>query len=196
MITMTSHAPSADPTDTAPDRTSALISAVEAVLLTSSRPLAPAAIAAAVSTGGAPVPADQVDELVQALNASLDATGRAARVERVAGGYRLMTRTEHAPVLASIKQQHLHAKLSRAAVETLAIIAYKQPITRADLESIRGVACGEVLRSLMERRLVTIDGRAEEPGRPMLYGTTREFLDQFGLATIKDLPPADAGAPT
>lgn len=191
MITMTAQATSTHPTD-AP----ALIAAVEAVLLTSSRPLAPAAIAAAVSTGGAPVPAEQVDELVQALNASLDATGRAARVERVAGGYRLMTRPEHAPVLASIKQQHLHAKLSRAAVETLAIIAYKQPITRADLESIRGVACGEVLRSLMERRLVTIDGRAEEPGRPMLYGTTREFLDQFGLATIKDLPPADAGAPT
>lgn len=188
---MTAQATSTHPTD-AP----ALIAAVEAVLLTSSRPLAPAAIAAAVSTGGAPVPAEQVDELVQALNASLDATGRAARVERVAGGYRLMTRPEHAPVLASIKQQHLHAKLSRAAVETLAIIAYKQPITRADLESIRGVACGEVLRSLMERRLVTIDGRAEEPGRPMLYGTTREFLDQFGLATIKDLPPADAGAPT
>lgn len=191
MITMTAQATSTHPTD-AP----ALIAAVEAVLLTSSRPLAPAAIAAAVSTGGAPVPAEQVDGLVQALNASLDATGRAARVERVAGGYRLMTRPEHAPVLASIKQQHLHAKLSRAAVETLAIIAYKQPITRADLESIRGVACGEVLRSLMERRLVTIDGRAEEPGRPMLYGTTREFLDQFGLATIKDLPPADAGAPT
>lgn len=193
---MTALPTSTHSTDTAPDRTPALISAVEAVLLTSSRPLAPAAIAAAISTGGATVPADQVDELVQTLNASLDATGRAARVERVAGGYRLMTRPEHAPVLASIKQQHLHAKLSRAAVETLAIIAYKQPITRADLESIRGVACGEVLRSLMERRLVTIDGRAEEPGRPMLYGTTREFLDQFGLATIKDLPPADAGAPT
>jgi len=106
-----------------------------------------------------------------------------------------MTRPEHAPVLAAIRQQQLHGKLSRAAVETLAIIAYKQPITRADLESIRGVACGEVLRSLMERRLVTIDGRAEEPGRPMLYGTTREFLDQFGLASLKDLPPADAGAP-
>jgi segregation and condensation protein B len=187
-----SKPPAADPIDSP----SQLASAVEAVLLTSSRPLAPAAIASAVSPVARDITPVQIEEAIQALNASLDATGRAARAERVAGGFRLMTRPEHAPVLAAVRQQHIHAKLSRAAVETLAIIAYKQPITRADLESIRGVACGEVLRSLMDRRLVTIDGRAEEPGRPMLYGTTREFLDQFGLASTKDLPPADAGAPS
>ena len=173
----------------------ALAGAVEAVLLTSSRPITADAIATALTSGGSDASPSRVEEAIAALNESLDRTGRAARVERVAGGYRLMTRPEHAPVLASIRQQHMHAKLSRAAIETLAIIAYKQPITRADLEAIRGVACGEVLRSLMERRLVTIDGRAEEPGRPMLYGTTREFLDQFGLASLKDLPPAEAGAP-
>ena len=79
-------------------------------------------------------------------------------------------------------------RLSKPALETLAIIAYRQPVTRAELEAIRGVACGEVVRTLMERRLVKITGRAEELGRPMLYGTTRQFLDTFGLASVKDLP--------
>ena len=84
----------------------------------------------------------------------------------------------------------------RAAVETLAIIAYKQPITRAQLEAIRGVSCGEVIKSLMDRRIITIKGRAEELGRPMLYGTTRQFLDHFGLASIKDLPTVQELKPT
>ena len=79
-------------------------------------------------------------------------------------------------------------RLSKPALETLAIIAYRQPITRAELEAIRGVACGEVVRSLMERKMVKITGRAEELGRPMLYGTTRQFLDTFGLSSVKDLP--------
>ena len=79
-------------------------------------------------------------------------------------------------------------RLSRAALETLSIIAYRQPVTRASLEAIRGVACGEILRALLERRLVMIKGRAEELGRPMLYGTTKHFLDVFGLSSLKDLP--------
>jgi len=166
----------------------ALVSSVEAILLTSARPITADAIRTALGPATADLTPRHIDAAVEALNAALDQTGRAARVERVAGGYRLMTRPEHAPVLAAIRQQQLHGKLSRAAVETLAIIAYKQPITRAQLEAIRGVACGEVLRSLMERRLVTIRGRAEELGRPILYGTTKQFLDHFGLATLSDLP--------
>jgi segregation and condensation protein B len=79
-------------------------------------------------------------------------------------------------------------KLSQAALETLSIIAYRQPVMRAEIEVIRGVACGEVLRSIMEKRLVKIVGRAEELGRPMLYGTTRDFLNIFGLASLDDLP--------
>jgi segregation and condensation protein B len=101
-----------------------------------------------------------------------------------------MTLPAMAPVLAAFHKARASNRLSRAAVETLAIIAYKQPLTRAHLESIRGVACGEVLRSLLERRMITIKGRAEELGRPMLYGTTKEFLDAFGLASLKDLPSA------
>ena len=93
-------------------------------------------------------------------------------------------------VIASFHGLSAQQRMSKASVETLAIIAYKQPVTRAKLEAIRGVACGEVLRSLIERRLVTIVGRAEELGRPMLYGTTKGFLEAFGLASLKDLPSA------
>ncbi|MBY0261687.1 MAG: SMC-Scp complex subunit ScpB, partial [Phycisphaerales bacterium] len=118
------------------------------------------------------------------------------RIERIAGGYRVMTLPAFGPVLEAYHGKRERHALSRAAIETLAIIAYKQPITRAALESIRGVACGEVLRSLMERRLVTIVGRAEEVGRPMLYGTSKAFLETFGLASVKDLPSVDDLRPT
>lgn len=189
---MQESAPEATASQTAPEAI-LLDSMVEAVLLTSNRPVSAGAIVQALAGAGSTAAPKDVEQAIERLNTSFDETGRAVRIERVAGGFRFMTRPEHAPVLASIRQQQVQGKLSRAAIETLAIIAYKQPITRADLESIRGVACGEVLRSLMDRRLASIVGRAEEPGRPMLYGTTREFLDQFGLGSLKDLPPADAG---
>lgn len=131
-----------------------------------------------------------IDQAVETLNKAYAATGRSFRIETIAGGYRLMTLPAFAPAVAAFHRSRASAKLSRAAVETLAIIAYKQPITRAHLEAIRGVNCGEVLRSLMDRRLVTIKGRAEELGRPILYGTSKEFLDAFGLASLKDLPSA------
>lgn len=136
-------------------------------------------------------PVSIVNEAVRLLNSQYEATTRAFRVEEVAGGYRLMTLPVFASVLEAYHGRRERASLSRAAVETLAIIAYKQPMTRAGLEAIRGVACGEILRSLMERRLVTIVGRAEELGRPMLYGTTKGFLEVFGLTTVKDLPSVE-----
>lgn len=129
--------------------------------------------------------------VVESLNAEYDGGGRAFRIERVAGGYRLMTRPAYARCIASFQRQRAQQRLSKAAVETLAIIAYRQPVTRAEVEGIRGVACGEVLKTLMEHRLITIQGRAEELGRPILYGTTRQFLDTFGLASLKDLPPIE-----
>lgn len=133
-----------------------------------------------------------IGRVVERLNADYAQTGRSFRIESVAGGFRLMTLPGLAPVLAAFHRTAASSRLSRAGVETLAIVAYRQPITRAQLESIRGVGCGEVLRSLLERRLVTIRGRAEELGRPILYGTTKEFLDAFGLSSLKDLPtPAE-----
>ena len=99
-----------------------------------------------------------------------------------------MTREELAPLVSRLHAERQQQKLSQAALETLSILAYRQPVMRAEIEVIRGVACGEVLRGLMDRRLVKIVGRAEELGRPMLYGTTKEFLNIFGLANLKDLP--------
>ncbi|MEO1237671.1 MAG: SMC-Scp complex subunit ScpB [Planctomycetota bacterium] len=164
---------------------------VEAALLTSERALSSGKIAEALGLDfpGASKP---VNEAIGVLNEAYAATGRAFRIEQVAGGWRVMTLPEHADVLSALHRSKAQSKLSPAAMETLAIVAYKQPVLRADLESIRGVACGETLRSLMERHLVKIVGRAEEIGRPMLYGTTKQFLELFGLASLKDLPdPAE-----
>ena len=130
----------------------------------------------------------QIKVAIDALNKSYDDGARAFRIERIAGGYRVMTREELAPLVSRLYAERQQQKLSQAALETLSIIAYRQPVMRAEIEVIRGVACGDVLRGLMDRRLVKIVGRAEELGRPMLYGTTREFLNIFGLANLNDLP--------
>lgn len=163
---------------------------VEALLMTSDKPLAASRLAEALDLGDEATAEKRIDKAVADLNEVYDSTGRAFRVERIAGGYRVMTRPEFGPTVTTLAKARQSSKLSQSALETLAIVAYRQPITRADVEAIRGVACGEVLRSLLERRLVKIVGRAEEIGRPMLYGTTREFLESFGLASLKDLPSA------
>lgn len=100
----------------------------------------------------------------------------------------MLTLPEFGPIIKTLVQKEIDARLSKSALETLAIIAYKQPILRVDVESIRGVACGETIRSLMEKHLVKIAGRAEVPGRPILYGTTKRFLEVFGLNNLNDLP--------
>ncbi len=173
---------------------------VEAVLLSTPRPVVTSALAHAAGLSARNTEDENADPIVPnnaieavegaiaALNEAYEATGRSFRIEALAGGWRVMTLPKFAGAIAAFHKAREAAGLSRAALETLAIIAYKQPITRAELESIRGVACGEVLRSLIDKRLVTIAGRAEELGRPLLYGTTRQFLDAFGLATLKDLP--------
>ena len=173
--------------------TAELLAKVEAIVLSNSRPVAPAKIAEVVSAlGEDAVDGEQIQAAVDALNAAYDETGRAFHIETVAGGFRVMTRSEHADVLAAFHRKQASSRLSRPAIETLAIIAYKQPITRAKLEAIRGVGCGEVLRSLLERKMVAVTGRAEELGRPMLYGTTKQFLDSFGIRSVKDLPSVES----
>jgi segregation and condensation protein B len=131
-----------------------------------------------------------VRRAIKALNDQYEQAGRSFRIEQVAGGYQLLTLPQFNDQVNKLHQKEGDAKLTKAALETLAIIAYKQPILRAEIESIRGVACGETIRSLMEKHLVKIAGRAEEPGRPILYGTTKRFLELFGLNSIKDLPQA------
>ncbi len=125
------------------------------------------------------------------MNESYEATGRVFRIRPVADGWQVLTEPDVAPVLARQLALRQQTRLSQAALETLSIIAYRQPVLRAEIEAIRGVACGEVLRGLLERRLIRIAGRAEELGRPMLYGTTRDFMRAFGLSSIEDLPAVD-----
>ena len=133
-----------------------------------------------------------IRKAVLALNERYEESQRSFRVEQVAGGYQMLSLPQFGDILKKLHQKEIDSKLTKAALETLAIIAYKQPILRADVEAIRGVACGETIRSLMEKHLVKIAGRAEEPGRPILYGTTRRFLELFGLNTVKDLPQSEA----
>lgn len=129
----------------------------------------------------------RIRELVAELNAHYEETGHALEVWEVAGGYQLRTRLAFAPYLQAL-QPRRRTRLSQAALETLAVIAYRQPVTRAEIERIRGVEAGPVLRGLIERGLVRIRGHREVPGRPLLYGTTDQFLEVFGLASLKDLP--------
>jgi segregation and condensation protein B len=133
---------------------------------------------------------------VDALRATCDEPGRGLAVVEVGGGVRLVTRPEHAPVLVSLQRLRLKGRLSRAAVETLTIVAYRQPISRPEIEQLRGVGTESVLTHLLERRLVRVVGRKATPGRPVLYGTTREFLEHFGLRDLEDLPAFEPPAAT
>jgi len=130
----------------------------------------------------------QARTLIRRLNEQYDAAGRAFRVEHVAGGFQLLTRRKFAPWLRRLAHVPGESRLSAPALETLAVIAYRQPVPRADIEAVRGVNCGEILRQLLERDLVRIGGRSEELGRPFLYATTRRFLRVFGLIHLDDLP--------
>jgi segregation and condensation protein B len=157
---------------------------LEALLLSTHHPLTAGKLAELLDIGAT----KPIRGAIKQLNEQYESTGRAFRLEQVAGGYQLLTLPEYGDTLKKFHQREIDAKLTKAALETLAIIAYKQPILRADVEAIRGVACGETIRSLMEKHLVKIAGRAEVPGRPILYGTTKRFLELFGLNSLKDLP--------
>lgn len=131
-------------------------------------------------------------QLVDQLNIAYDRDGTAFRIERVASGYRLLTRPQFAFWLGKVHHRQAELKLSPPALETLAIVAYRQPATRAEIESIRRVQCAEMLKQLMDRNLVRICGEENSLGRPFLYGTTRQFLETFGLRDLNDLPSADS----
>lgn len=129
--------------------------------------------------------------LVRSLNRLYDAANRAFRIEELAGGYQLLTRGKFADWVRRVVGADDPTRLSTPAMETLAIIAYRQPVLRADVEAIRGVNCGEIIRQLMDRDLVQIRGRSEELGRPFLYATTSSFLRMFGFRSLEDLPRKD-----
>lgn len=129
--------------------------------------------------------------LVTQLNRELDANSRAFRIEQVAGGFQLVTRPQFAKWLRRLEHVPGNIRLSAPAMETLAVVAYRQPVLRADVEAVRGVGCGEMLSQLLDRDLVRISGRSTELGRPYLYSTTKRFLMIFGLRSLEELPRAE-----
>ena len=171
-----------------PSEIEAAVARVEAILFLAKEPLTSRKLSQYASLADG----TQARTLVRRLNEKYDAAGRAFRVEHVAGGYQLRTRRNLAPWLRRLAHVPSQTRLSPPALETLAVIAYRQPVARADIEAIRGVNCGEILRQLMDRDLVRIEGRSAELGRPFLYGTTRRFLELFGLNHLDDLPSAQA----
>ena len=156
---------------------------VEALVLASPEPISGERLAGIVPGC---TPGDAKD-LINELNTEYQEQDRSFEIWEVAGGYQIRTRAEFSGYLQQLNKQR-PLRLSRAALDTLSIVAYKQPVTRAEIEDIRGVDAGAVVKGLLDRRLVKIVGQREVPGRPMLYGTTRRFLEVFGLESLKNMP--------
>lgn len=158
---------------------------LEAVLFVSPEPMPVARLMSILGT----VSRAEVVQALGLLTHDLDQDGRGIQLVQIAGGYRLVTKQEYGPWLKRMDKAKAAQKLSRSALESLAIIAYKQPLVRAEIEEIRGVETSGVLRTLCERKLVRIVGRKDVPGRPIMYGTTKFFLEHFGLQDLSQLPP-------
>ncbi len=156
---------------------------IESLLFAAGEPVSLNRLAAVLDS----VPKDEIRNAVGALGAEYSQGGRGLTIEEVAGGYQLRTRKEFAPHIRKLLAGK-PPRLSRSLLETVAIIAYRQPVTRPEIEEVRGVDCGGVLETLLERRLIRIAGRKEAPGRPMIYATTAEFLEVFGLKDLDSLP--------
>lgn len=158
--------------------------ALYAMLFASDRPLSARRLAEALGD----VDPDIVLNLLEELREELDGQSVPYSLKEIAGGYQLITKPEFAPFIRRLFQIKRKRTLSRALLETLAIIAYRQPVTRADVEAIRGVSVSHAFEALLEKRLIKVVGVAEAPGRPKLYRTTEEFLLHFGIKTLKELP--------
>jgi segregation and condensation protein B len=162
-----------------------LMGILEALLFVSHEPVTVERLAGAL---GGPTKA-QIREALGRLQTEYEASQRGLQLVELAGGFQLSTRTEHAPWIRQLAKTKPSPKLSRSSLEALAIIAYKQPIVRSEIEDIRGVETAGVLRTLLERKFVRIVGRKDVPGRPIMYATTRYFLQHFGLRDLAELPP-------
>lgn len=157
---------------------------IEALLFSTSEPLTPETIGSIVSG----VKKEDIEQAIDQLSNEYDNGGHSFQVVKVGGGFQITTREDYAVWVSKLHEDHAKQRLSKPALETLAIIAYKQPVLRSTIEAIRGVNVDGVLRTLMERNLIRIVGRGEGPGRPLLFGTTKQFLIYFGLNKLTDLP--------
>jgi segregation and condensation protein B len=166
-------------------------SVIEALIFASDDPISPADIVNAIKGIDGPdteITEDDVEKTIDELNAKYDMHGIAFTILKISHGFVHATRHEFSKYVGFLSSEKTKRRLSQAALETLAIVAYKQPLTKPDLESIRGVNSDYTLNTLLEKNLITIEGRAETVGRPLLYITTNEFLKYFGLRSVKDLP--------
>ncbi len=164
---------------------------IEALIFSSDEPLTNAEIIKAIKGidgEDAEITPEDINSAIDLLNQEYETSGRAVKIVKIAGGYLFATREEFAKYIGYLSSEKTKRRLSQAALETLAIIAYKQPITKPELESIRGVNSDYILATLLDKKLITISGRAETIGRPLLYTTTDEFLKYFGLNSLSDLP--------
>jgi segregation and condensation protein B len=164
--------------------------AIEAVLTVATEPVPPGLLAELLE-----LPVERVEELCRRLAATYEADGRGFTLARVAGGYRFQSSQEYAPYVERFVLDGGPQKLSPAALETLAVVAYKQPISRSQISAIRGVNVESVMRMLVARGYVQAVGRDEGPGQSILFGTTSMFLERLGLDSVDDLPPLGAFVP-
>jgi segregation and condensation protein B len=166
-------------------------SIVESLIFSSDEPLPEAEIVRTIKGidgDDSEISNEIVNDIIDELNSEYEASGKSFKIIKIAGGYIFATKEEYSKYIGFLSSEKSKRKLSQAALETLAIIAYKQPITKPEIEAIRGVNSDYVITSLLEKNLITISGRAETIGRPLLYSTTKEFLIYFGLNSIQDLP--------
>jgi segregation and condensation protein B len=157
----------------------------EALLFVSHDPLTMEKLASVLEG----VPKSTLKTTMQTLQEEYEQVGRGLQITEVAGGYVMVTSPEHSAAIKKLSKAKTSTKLSRSALEAMAIISYKQPITRSEIEKIRGVETSGVLRTLLDQKMIRIVGRQEIPGRPILYGTGKQFLQRFGLRDLRDLPP-------
>ncbi|MGM0688889.1 MAG: SMC-Scp complex subunit ScpB [Bacillota bacterium] len=163
---------------------------IEALLFLSEEPVRVDKIETVLSTSP-----EEVIDLIRELQRDFARDSRGLQIFEVAGGFQMGTLPELAPYLEKAFSEDISSNLSTAALEALAIIAYKQPVTRVEIESIRGVRSEHVLENLLKRKLIRVSGRKEGPGRPLLYNTTPDFLKYFGLMDLEDLPPLELEKP-
>jgi segregation and condensation protein B len=162
-----------------------LIQNIEALIFASEEAVSAAALRQVLDNA---VSVQDIEQAVEELNALYDASERTFRIVEVAGGYRFLSRPFVAPLLKKLQTPRLRRKLSQSVLEVLAVIAYRQPVSRSDIQHVRGVSPDYAINKLLERGLVDVRGRARTVGKPLLYGTTKEFLDLFQLSSLADLP--------
>ena len=167
-----------------------LSSVIEALIFASPEPISEDKICEIIAKGeeNLGLETDAIEPFVEKLNQRYEENGLAFKIEYVAGGYTFSTKKRYEPWLSIFQHENAYRKLSQSAIETLAIVAYKQPVTKPEVDDIRGVDSGYILRQLLEKVLIEVSGRLDAPGKPLLYKTTKHFLKHFGINSIDELP--------